>query len=272
MRIDAAFEAFLAARQAQGLSAGGEAHYRAAWAVFRRARGSGTPTEASVRAMMSSAGRSQATYAERRAVAQVLDWMRRSGWRGLPDVRPPVHAPVTGRAAMTASEVAALLRGVHDPLTRRLGFLVYQSGVSVPLWLGVTLQGVDWASSSVTFTSAHTGQQVMLGMQAPIMEALQDWRGQRDRRAAAFFHGPCGGPLHVPTLSRTLRAAGARLGRPVGFGHLQYANLRLLAARYPMFDADLVETRQIRWASFRFLRIPNLFTEGDVALSWHDVR
>lgn len=264
--VDVYFEAFLAERLAAGLSPAGEAWFRQSWEAFRRLPGSGRPTHVVV---VRSSG---PDYRHGRALFRILSWMRDQGH--LPRLRldgPPKPPRVLGRPAMTWPEVEALLLAVDDIGVRTLGYLVYRTGLQAEKLLGLTVDDFHAEISMLTLRRDSKGPGSGVFVDPEAVEAIKRWKLRRSRHAPYLLHDGQGRPLTLQRASQSLRAAGRRLGITTGFGHLQYAHVRLLARRLPEFNRYWIEFHMQQSFRLTYLRIPNLFDPDPPVTGTHHV-
>lgn len=265
-RVDVYLEAFLAERCAAGLSPAGEAWFRQAWEAFRRLPGSYRPTDV---VLVRSSG---PDYRHGRALFRILSWMRDQGH--LPRLRlfgPPKPPCVQSRPAMTWPEVEALLLAVDDIGVRTLAYLVYRTGLRAETLLRLTVEDFrpEVCMLILERDSKGRGSGVFLCPQA--VEALKRWKLRRSRHVPFLLHDGQGRPLTLQRASQSLRAAGRRLGITTGFGHLQYAHVRLLARQLPEFSRHWIEFHMQQSFRLTYLRIPNLFDPDPPVTGTHHV-
>lgn len=269
-RIDTHFEAFLAERRQHGLGPAGEAFFRDAWTAFRRLPGSYRPNRETVRLLRLQGAGQDLGWRRSRAIHSILAFLQaRKAVAPFPLPVRPLPRRVEGRPAMTEPEVRALLLAIPDLGVRTLAALVYFSGVQAGRLIPLEAGQVSLEHRTLHVPDSWGGTCTLpLGRDAA--EVVRLWHLHRRRRAPYLLHDEDGRPLTPQSTSAALRAAGRAVGRPaVGFGHLQYAHTRLLAASFPQFDQNLLEIRMGQPFRLRYLRIPNLFDTRPLQPSNH---
>ena len=249
-RIDAHFEAFIAERQQSGMSQSSEQAYRNAWATFRSHRGS-------ARLHVDPQVLHRLPYGPSRLVRHILTWCQASG--RLPGALlggPRAPRRVLCRPALEPEQVQPIIRGIKDPGVRILACLVFFTGLRAGTLLELKTSDVNLAAR--TLYVEETGQRVPLS--DPAVEVIQTWHLWRRRHSKSFFHLGDGRPLILRQASAYLRQAASAHGlKAFGFGHLQYARVRLLSGALYPFNSDGIQQHLQHPFRLRYLNIPNLW-------------
>ncbi|MCP2013224.1 integrase [Deinococcus sp. HSC-46F16] len=264
-RIDASFEAFLEERRASGLSDAGESYFRDAWRAFRQMPGSARPTQETVRSFRLHMNTQDQPTARRQlsALLSVLTWLQDL------EIIPPFPLPprptvqrVVGRPAMTEPEVQELVQAIPDEGPRTLAALVYLTGLRAQRLIELRPEQVR--PDGFVLIGPNPRTRSFVGLRGNAAALVQQWSQARQPQATTFLHDDLGHPLTLKAASDALRGAGQAIGRPaVGFGHLQYAHLLLIAAAASIFSRDLLETWLQQPFRVRYLRVPNLYARRE---------
>ncbi|UBV43244.1 hypothetical protein LAJ19_03235 [Deinococcus taeanensis] len=168
---------------------------------------------------------------------------------------------------MTEAEVQNLVLAIPDLGVRTLAALVYFTGLQAARLIPLKPHQVTPQGLRLPVERSRYASYVPLGADAS--DIVEQWTRRRQTTSDAFLHDRHGAPLTLREASAALRQAGAQVNRPaVGFGHLQYAHLPLLAAAAPVFSRDLLETRLQQPFRLRYVDIPRLLdgrTERDLS-------
>ena len=255
-KIDTHFEAFLTERRLTGLSPAAEARFRDAWAALRGVPGSYRLCQD----VVWEPAFHRLSYGQRRLLRPIFTWLHEQHLVPAFHFTFPKPQRVTGRPTLTPDEVAALCHAIDDFGIQAFAQLVYLTGLRARTLLALTPAHFDLGAQTVRIPLRGDDRwEVEVTLLPEAVTALRQWHRRRRVHSKTFFHLADGRPLTLQAASAGLRDAGRSLGRCVGFGHLQYAYARLLAARVPIFGGDVVEGRTQQPFRLKYLKIPDLY-------------